>query len=274
MPVINALTPDAVQVAGFWVRDEGATEQWGADSEATWTLLCNWADRIPLSIAIGGDVTEVGVVTEVTYPMPYPDADWLFGHAVKVEGVGTHSVGPNGMIAYEYARLTCTFRPKELTVSGEPNADGTELGEETLDFASEVISFNGAEPAFKWTDGKPLPPEATPGKIIPVIEFSKTKKGMLTIPYSALFAVAASPVNNNTFLGAPAGTLRFAGARTSRQFSGSGGGLWDMQIKLAYRPIPWNNMFRPSTGNFEAILTVNGNNPLYASSNFGTLGIG
>jgi hypothetical protein len=252
---------------GVDVYDEGATEQISAtDAEATWILVCAWADRLRLALWITGSFTTSGVVTQVTQPMAYPDAFWMFGSSVRTEGVGTMVVSTSGMAGFEYARLTATFKPKE---SG--SIDSMEKGEETLDFGADVISFNGAEPFFKWSDNTPLPPEASPGKIVPVVSFTKTKKGG-TIPLAAIFAAAESPVNSVVYLGAPIGTLRFDGAQTSKRFTTTGTQK-DYTVKFSYRPIPWNYMLRPSTGNFEAIVTKTGGNPLYKSSNFAGLGL-
>jgi hypothetical protein len=254
--------------AGVDVYDEGATEQISAsDAEATWVVVCNWTDRLSLALWFTGSFTTSGVITQVTQPMVYPDAFWLFGHSVRTEGVGTQTVGANGMAAFQYARLTVTFKPKQ---SG--SIDTFEKGEESIDFGADVLSFNGAEPFFKWkSDNKTLPAEASPGKIIPVVTFTKTIKGIHTIPYPAIFAAAAAPVNSNTYLGAAPGKLRFDGAQSVVRFT-STGTIKDLTGKFSFRPIEWNKMLRPSTGNFEEIVTINGANPLYASSDFSALG--
>lgn len=256
---------------GIDVYDEGATEQFSEfGAEATWQVVCNYNDRIPLAFMFTGSYTVTGVVTQVTQPMAYPDAGWLFASSVRTEGIGTQEVGPHGMAKFDKARLTVTFKPKE---SG--TLDSLEKGEETLDFGADVISFNGAEPFFKWSsDNKPLPPEASPGKIIPIITFTKVKKGVSSaaLPTSTLFTIAKAPVNSTVYLGAEIGTLRFDGARTSKRFTTTGT-TKDFEVKFSWRPIPWNHMLRPSTGNFEAIVTMNGGKPLYESSNFTPLGL-
>lgn len=253
---------------GVDVYDEGATEQISAtDAEATWIMVCAWADRLRLALWITGSFTTSGVVTQVTQPMAYPDADWMFGSSVRTEGVGTMVVSTSGMAGFEYARLTATFKPKE---SG--SIDSFEKGEETIDFGADVISFNGAEPFFKWkNDNKPLPAEASPGKVVPVITFTKTIKGVKTIPLASVLAIAESPVNSNTYLGVPAGKLRFEGIQTVKRFT-STGTTKDLTGKFSARGIPWNYMLRPSSGNFEEIVTINGAKPLYASSDFSPLG--
>jgi hypothetical protein len=253
--------------AGVDVYDEGATEQIGAnDAEATWVVVCNYADRLTLALWFTGSFTTSGVINQVTQPMTYPDAFWLFGHSVRTEGIGPQTVGPNGMAAFEYARLTVTFKPKE---SG--SIDSLEKGEETLDFGADVLSFNGAEPFFKWSDNKPLPAEASPGKIVPIVTFTKTIKGIHAIPLAAVFSIAKAPINSNTYMGAEPGTLRFEGAQTSKRFTTTGVQK-DFTAKFSWRAIPWNKMLRPSTGNFEDIKTINGGNPLYDSSDFTPLG--
>jgi hypothetical protein len=199
--------------------------------------------------------------------MVYPDAFWLFGHSVRTEGVGTQTVGANGMAAFQYARLTVTFKPKE---SG--SIDSLEKGEETLDFGADVLSFNGAEPFFKWkSDNKPLPAEASPGKIVPIVTFTKTIKGIHTIPLAAVFSIAKAPVNSNTYLGADPGKLRFEGAQTSKRFTTTGTcKRTSREVLVAGHPVEQDAP--PQHGQLRGDRDHQRGKPLYDSSDFTPLG--
>jgi hypothetical protein len=263
-------TSKAITIGSVYCYDEGATEQLGPDASVEWTVVCDYTNRAAVALTILGSVTYSGLITTVVQPYAWPALPFMFARSVQMKGEGVMSVnGTTGLGDFQYARLTFTFRPKEAG-----STDAVEVGEENLDFGSEVLSFNGADPFFKWkSDNVDVPAEASPGKIIPIITFTKLKKGLAFLPLDTLFAIAAAPLNNATYLGAPAGTLRFEGAQTSREFTTTGAKRWTMSVKLSYRPINWNYMLRPSTGTFAEIVTKVGGNPFYTSSNFSPLGL-
>lgn len=263
-------TSKAIQIGSVYCYDEGATEQLGPDASVEWTVVCDYTNRAAVALTILGSVTSSGAITTVVQPYAWPALPFMFARSVGMKGEGTMSVnGTTGLGDFQYARLTFTFRPKEAG-----STDAVEIGEENLDFGAEVISFNGADPYFKWSgDGADVPAEASPPKIVPVITFTKVRKGLASLPLDTLFAIAAAPVNSSTYLGAAAGKLRFEGAQTSREFTTAGAKRWTMSVKLSFRPIEWNKMLRPSTGTFDTIVTKAGGNPLYPSSNFAPLGL-
>lgn len=260
----------SITIAGIECWDEDVTEEFARDNnQAIRIIVCAWVNRYALiNTLIGSSVTSGGITT-INQPHAYPDAGWMYVKSIAVGKEGVPLVGANGMIAYPWARLTVTYGPKD-----PGGGDAIEVGEENLDFSSEIFTFSRDIPSFKWSsDNKDVPAEASPGKIIPIIAFSKTKKRISQLPLTTLFAISQAPVNASEYLGASAGKLRFCGARTSRVLAIGGTETWTMTCSFEFRPIPWNYMFRPSTGIFEAIVTKNGGAPLYASSEFSTLGL-
>ena len=86
------------------------------------------------------------------------------------------------VVAYERARVEVTYKPLEVGAGGEAR----DLGAENLATSSEVYSFPRDEATFKWAgDGKPLPPEATGGKIVTTVT-----------PYATKYARASFSVFN------------------------------------------------------------------------------
>lgn len=270
----------ATNIAGIPCYDESCGETIGRDgTSAKRVILCAWSNRITLAISLVGTVTASGTVVTVVDPSAYPDATWIKASNVETEMVpGSQGLyeGTNHMVAADYARLTVTYGNKE-----DSGGDGQERGEEGIEFAGEVITFSRDESTFKWeTDDKKLSPEVSPGAIIPTMAFTKTKKGLKSIPRSTLLDIAQNPVNNATFLGIATEKVRFDGAQTSRTFTTDGTPTWTMTCKFSARPISWNKFFRPDSTNtgsvaamFEYLSTISGSNRVYGLSSFSALGL-
>jgi hypothetical protein len=250
------------------VWDEGIVEDFDRlSSTAARILICKWADRYTLINWLQSGAILVGGVTIVTNGQPYPDAPWMYVSHVHTEGVDGDTgpfIGPNGMRAYKYCRLTVTYAPLEF--------NPIETGSLTVDFAAEVATVPRDTPAFKWSgSGSDLKRDEVPQLRIGTIAFTRTRKNLVSIPTSLIMAATDAPVNSASFLGAAAGRVKFLGAAAGRRVIVGGGENWDLTYKFMYRTVPWNYAYNAATGQFEAFVNKVTNQPYYDSSNLNLL---
>jgi hypothetical protein len=120
-----------------------------------------------------------------------------------------------------------------------------------------------------------LPEDIRPGVMAPTGSFELIWSRVLLPPWSAIRGLRGR-VNDATFVGGPAGTVLFLGARATRQFQFlEGGGFWKLEYQFAEQSKPlvgggvggWNHFFRelPIGGEqWLPIKDVSGNAPIPA----------
>ena len=240
----------SVTIGGVPCFDEDTRETFGVHGrEARRILVCQWNHRITVTRALMGGVASNGVIVTVTPPAAYPDEPSLTCKEVAPEGVGLRGIGPNGMVGYEYARLTATYTAEDVTTA-----------ELSIDFRSDILTVPQDAPSFKWGDDEPLPPEASPPLLVGSTDFVITRHLLASIPESLIESLR-DHVNTGTFRGRPAGTVRFVGARSRRQYTTITAPTYSITFVFASRKEPWNNFLRPSTGLWEPVYLMNGQPP-------------
>jgi hypothetical protein len=261
----------AITIGGVTCWDEGTIERFARyRSTATRTLLCAWTDRVALIEYLrGGSVdTSSGWIVTVGN---YPDFPFLFIESVTCEGVagpGGLSVGPNGVVAYQYARLRATY----ATFEYQP---GTETGTMGLDFGSQVLTLPQSTSILQYGDGasEDLPPEDAPPLIIPTVAITRTVKDAPSIPMDTILACIQAPVNSASFLGADPGYVLFDGGRSLRRLTTAGAINYDLEYRFQYRAIPWNQVYANGgdSGPTRPVIRKADGLPLYASSDLNGL---
>lgn len=270
----------AITVAGVTpVWDEGTDEVFSRKgSSATRRLLTTWDKRIELAAALVGQGTGSGVLLGITAAEPYPDAPWLLAQEVRIEGVGLMSEGPNGQIAYEFARLVVEHRSIEFTFSGLG-------GSLQIDFSADSLSVPQNEATFKWkSDDEDVPPEASPSLSVAT--------AVLTIPQRNLpeirgrvpnLLALVDHVNDRDLFGATKGHFLYKGCRSIGRVMDPGGSVGtgsataggievsDLLHCALWRSVEWNKFLRPSTGVWEDIVYKATDQPYFAEGNLGFL---
>ena len=88
----------------------------------------------------------------------YPDAPSLPFDSMHIEGVAGEdglSVGPNGMVAYKYARLRINYKTLDYV-------EGVTTGTMSLDYATQITHLPQSASTFKFSDGTMLSPQDSP----------------------------------------------------------------------------------------------------------------
>lgn len=258
----------AITISGIQCWDEDTSESFGkgGGGRATRVIVCTWTNRIALSVALSGGSTQTGVITTNTAAAQYPDATWLEVTNISIEGVGKRSVGYNGMVAYDFARLTVTY-----SRSDRDFGQTQDLGALSLDISNEIISPPRDEATFKWaSDSTDVTPEATPALPLSTATFERVRRNVASINVPLILSLL-DHVNDATFEGAPAGQIIYKGARPSRRVTNLGLQNWDIAHIFIFRTIPWNYFLRPSTGQWEKVLYKATGEPFFPDGNLAAL---
>jgi len=242
----------AITIDGISCYDEGTKEKYafGTNSEAERVIRCDWADRVALCRYFLGGSTEITPLAFVyAAGQPYPDiTNWLC-NGVDVEGEGVMSVGPNGMVAYERAKLTIHYGPPTFNVT-----DPFLVGDEDLDFSSIAIGLDQTASSFKWSSGansgKDVPSGQVPAVNLTTVTFNKSRYNVPVLD-SALIISLIDHSNSAPLFGAAAETVVFRGARTQRKITATGDKNWDIQHRLEALCTPgatWNKLVDAANG--------------------------
>ena len=266
----------AITFLGVQVWDEGTEENFvrTGNSTAVRTMLCAWEDRVTIINQIRGGGEEVGGYYFYTPSVVYPDATFLPFDSVHVEGLPGEnglSVGPNGLVAYKYARLRITYKSLDYF-------DGVTNGTMSLDFATQTIGLPRSVPTYQFPDGTPLAPQDSPSIRVGIVTIVQTRKNLAALPTSLVQSLAGC-VNSISFLGGSAGTVLFDGAHADRRLTTLGAENWDMTYKFLYLSTGWNNLLQPSSkvsgssavGTFQQVTRISGGQTMYTTADLSPL---
>src|SRR5208282_3420208 len=234
----------AITFLGVNVWDEGTEEHFVriGNSTATRTMLCAWEDRITIINQIRGGAAVIGGYYYYTLSQVYPDAPSLPFDSIHVEGIagdGGLSVGPNGMVAYKYARIQVVYKTLDYI-------EGVTTGTLSLDYATQFVNLPQSASTYQFPDGTKLAAQDTPPIRRGIVSMVQTRKNLASLP-SSLVQTVCGCVNSVAFLGGAPGTVLFDGAHADRRLTMTGDENWDMTYKFLYDPIGWNYLLQPST---------------------------
>lgn len=256
-----------ITIGGVKCWDEEASEEYtraGAGGAAAFrTIACLWEDRIQLMDALFGKVVKSGSTDINTPPILYPDNKALVFNKVKAIGVDGDvgaKLGPNGMRAYKYCRLTIEYRP--VTMSDQEGG----IGIPSIEFEEQVLSIPHDGACFKWLgDSTPIMGSTADPYHIGIMSFAIPVYNISTLPYTTI-ANALQCVNSSTFQGLPMSCVKFIGATSNVRLIVGSQYNFDLLCRFKYRTIPWNAMYRPKNGgtggSFEPFVKMDGT-PLY-----------
>jgi hypothetical protein len=255
-----------INIGGILCSDDDAEESYEKNNiQATRRLTCAWNDRIALATAIMGGSTQNGVLTNLVAPLRYPDATFLRAEGIKIDGDGTKSIGPHGMVAYQWAHLNIRYGTPDVSLTSE------DVGVLQLDVSSQVLMPSQSEPTFKWkSDNADLPVEATPGVVVPIVDFTKSRRNLASIPMATILSLV-DHVNSTSFEGASAGKVLYFGPSSLARITAGGYQNFEIAHRFQYHPYGHNKFLRPSSGTFEDIVTKNGAKPPHPEGDLNAL---
>lgn len=256
-------------------------------SSAVRTVTCLWNDRTTMINNLGG-FSGFNLINQFYYQpaVSFPAAPGLmYFSSVKTMGIGVRSQtayqGGQNMVGYQWCRAKILYE----SLPWPPQAPGML----SIDYSVESVAMpaptnatlDPATGAYMATATVPLWKFATthnfvnaaqiPSRQVVLVNLTWQIFNQLSLPTATLQAYAGS-VNNATFLGAAAGQVMFAGAKTNRRMNTQGVEAWDITYPFLYNSVTagWNGVYNPNTGNFEKIVDQNGNPP-FTEMNLSTL---
>lgn len=250
----------------FSVWDEQCYEDFSLDgtSRAIRIIRCDWTDRLSLSAAILGNVSQIGPTNVFVSGVQYPDQTTFVARRVRTKGDGIRTNGVNGMVAYERAELTVTYVPYW--------ADQDGIGAERITFGVSSIPVAPNETTFVYGGSNtPLPVGYISSVNCYTMEFTESRQ-LGAIPKS-LIASLLGKRNNGSFLGMDADKVIFNGGDSYQQFTALGAKMVRMDYSFTFRSIPWNQIIIPGTGlvNYRYSTAINGSTDEYPAANLGQL---
>lgn len=211
---------------------------WSADvtfqvAVADCYAFCQFLAGDLYSISLGG-----GVTVNRYIPCSHPDFANLLCLGLKTVHKGGYSgSGTPTLYQYTWSEVTASFQSVPYPTDGSTAFYTVEtVG------GSESYSVAGGKLKFP-SDNTPLQVDATVP--VPVIQYRVTVYLCYSLNDSVLNPLAGS-VNNNTFLGWPAGTIRFDNYTSSLAMTATNTATYTRTLNLSYRAIPWNQLLRPN----------------------------
>jgi len=252
----------SIIISGIQCWDEGTEEHFQrfGHSTAVRNILCAWGDRLTLVNALRGGAGINNGVYYYNLSADYPDAAFLAFDSVTITGIAGESglsVGPNGQVAYKYARLAIVYKTLDYL-------EGTTTGTLSLDYSTEVIAAPQTAAAFVWADGSDVDPADCPAIRVPIVTLVQTRKNLAALP-TVLVQSLSGCINSAAFLGGAVGTVLFDGAHATRRLTTTGAENWDMTYKFLYCRTGWNYFLRAGEG-FVAVNGKGTGTPPYASA--------
>lgn len=231
----------------------------------------DWADSDTVANQLRGYTSRVGSTTYRIPPHTHPLSPNLSCTDVAIEGCGAPILNVQGLPAYDrgfFAVATYRSLPWILQASNDPDnlnqidPDSAPIlwCTQELDFDFEEVVFEGERTNFKWVTSDALngtktkvPLKFTLGLTTMTITFHQ-------LPYLPMQIIRAkrNKINNATFLGAPAETVKFMGCRTVRDQNTDGQISQKVQLTFQERDISWNKFLRKDKFQYDYIKDAGG----------------
>jgi hypothetical protein len=246
----------------------------GVDSQGVFYeveyLFDNWADSDNVLISLLGATTYVNGNLVRIPPHQHPLAPYCFcQQASVVEGYGGPLLNAAGYPQYQGGfKVKASYRPFTLIGEIDYSQDMQNQIDPTtpvlwctqeLDFDTDVFSLPNHK--FKWvTDNTAanVPFRVEVGVTVMKLTFHR-------VPYMPVGIIRQlrGRLNSVKFLGAAAGTVRFRGGTTTREFSTDGSVNQKVSLVFAERDVPWDQFFRPDKMAWDTMQDAAGNTGYY-----------
>lgn len=226
---------------------------------------CNWGQRWTFYQFLRGRYMPLsGGNLSVLVPAQYPDNTNLYAYSAVMTPVAPDGAkGAYGSASFKYAKIKVTFKSPQYNFDG---SDTQYIGQTRLDFGGNMVTL--PQDAYKFSDGTRT--EESVGRLMPSIEHTITRGLIDFLPVDVIGGLIGK-INSAPLWGLyDAETLLFAGASADRQADGNGKITWTVEYKFLYRPVSWNKVVRPDTGEWDYIAD-SGGDKIYQTGDFTTL---
>lgn len=232
--VVNGITCEEL-VEDF---EEGIDDR-GPYAVKKW--LCNWSDRYALANSFLGFVSHTGGQSgsiQIHSPLAYPESLNMLARTVQIQGRGQATQGTQ-QIQWAKAVVTVNYGVPTWQAIPYPDMsiDPTQpfvYATQDIDFGREFLAIPGS--ALQLANGNTM--DDTPYSLpIPYAVFTITLHQVPFLPAQAIFTSMKKPLNITTFLGIPAGYLRFDGAKNHAEASSDGTYLQSLTLVFSARTL-------------------------------------
>ena len=231
----------------------------------------DWDDRIEFCELLLGYTNAVGHVPIRTEAQRFPDYTRLYCRYAVTEGVG--ELNAAGEVArYELARVRAEYRPWSYGSSNVEDDEydedleaNMERWEESHEYGVEMYSVSGSD--LYWSDD-PLVAIGSPmGVLIGIVDYTFTSNAEPELLRDVIRATRGR-INDDTWMGAPAGYMLFLGASARRTATSQGVNAWAITYRFRERTALWNAVLDGDT--WRLVEGPFGERP-YRSANFSAL---
>lgn len=215
------------------------------EARADAIFICPWAVREAARNTLLGAVNEFNTA--------------LMYHRVKIN----HLQDPSGDLV---AELHAEAIPRYKVEQDEVDAPF----KFRIEQSSEAVTVAGG---YHWADNKKLK-DTNLNKILPVKKFTIYKCtlcGCRSVFHLGTYSAYQDKVNSDTFLGAPAETVRFDTLSVSERQDKDGVTVYEVELHLEFKPSGWNKFYREKPVGFEELLEDGTNAKVYSSTAFAGL---
>jgi hypothetical protein len=245
-------------------------------------FIINWADRDAFAVALLGEAAEHGGSSSTHYP----GKETVFAKTIRYEPLdpelldeAAQSSLTEGLNSYSksFAKAIVTYQTMSKNdrsdISNEP---GTHLTYEMF-YGGEHKSLTAT--GWNWLDTSlAIPSTEILQKWVPMTEHNMSWHQVVNPPWETIQTMQGK-VNSTTFLGAPAGTVLFEGARANKLYQagydeGSAPFCWKIEYMFREKAIKhgtstygWNHAYRGNPAGWVELINTTGDK-LYASADF------
>lgn len=252
-----------------------------AGPHAIKAYLCDWSSRYSVANGLVGfsSVSGSGDVPTATIVPPhlYPESKNMYCHTVSIRGGGKPTQGTK-QIQWEKAIVTANYGVAQWGAIDDPSGANQFSPDEKFVYATQELDFGGEyitipNQAYEYFDGTTRTKTGQDfGIFVPIIELNLTFHRLPYLPMGSARTAVQSPLNDRTFLGAAAGTVRFNGCRTKRTASSDGTIVQEVTFSFSHRPTAdWNYGIHPTTGAWTKIVKPGTSTTFQAYSNLNAL---
>lgn len=253
------LNADPVTIKGT----SGATA--GAGYSGTIDFLVNMVDLLDFATFCGGTHKTIdlggGVTADRIIPLSHPGVSKLLCNSIDSRGIGEYTPSnPEWCRQHSHAKVKVGFGSVPYATDGsEPF-----MSHETR-AGAEVYTLAGSQ--LKFSTGENVGADA--GITVPTVIHVLTVYLAFSLNDTVLDPLLGS-INNATFLGKPAGTIRFDSYTSQETLTADMQRTYTRSIFLTYRPIHWNYFLKPS-GVWDLVQKPTTGDPVYALQNLSPL---
>jgi hypothetical protein len=258
----------------------------GIDDRSPWFrvvyLIDSYDDTNNFVNALMGFGTSTGPLSGITVTRNAPHACPLSTNlyatsATVLEGLGSPVLNSDGFPQWDGGALVqVEYRPPPYNFSGAENQNhnidtSTPLTwcTQELDFSTQTFTLTNSKMKFVDTND---PVDVYVKFEIPITILTLT---FVKLPYLPMAAVRAcrGRVNNATFLGSPAETVLFKGAKTHREFNTDGSVVQQVVLTFEERDAahPFNSLPSADSPTFRAVISATGSIKMYRSADLSQL---